>query len=496
MCPGSTVLCVQEVIRAGDYTVPDAVQKHIAAIFGLHGLPLPPRKLLRDDPGSPAHVTPTVLTSTYNISGVTPKNKTRQAVAEFQGQLMEPSDLSNFFKQYVPHYKPGVDDKVSHFVGDKGTGSSGVESSLDIEYIMGVSPGVKTDFYYEGGNDFCAGLAKWTQSIIDQGAAAPLVHSVSYGWQGSLDLIGCGSDKIQVVDDAFAKLAAMGVSMIIASGDSGSGYSNHDEPTCNYQHETELVGTVAETKHFVIGSDHCCEAAKGKAGWTFYYHSVLGNVGKCTIFSAVTGHKASKKAVSGKTGNPHPELWPSWPASSPWVTAVGATRFVGQKVGAEEMATDQFGSGGGFSKQFNASAWQTAATKAYLASAPLLPPPGSFPVTGRGTPDVSALGEGYMVLTADHSSPVGGTSASTPAFAGMVGLLNEARLQAGKKPMGFLNPWLYQHPECFTDIVKGNNRIGRGTITLKYGYNATKGWDPVTGLGTPQFDKLLAVAMA
>lgn len=482
-------------MRAGDYTVPDAIQKHIAAIFGLHGLPLPPRKpLVKDDPGAPAHVTPTVLTSTYNISGVTPKGKTRQAVAEFQGQLMEPSDLSNFFKKYVQHYRAGVDDKVSQFVGDKGTGGAGVESSLDIEYIMGVSPGVQTDFYYEGGNDFCAGLAKWAQSILSQGAAAPLVHSVSYGWQGSLSAIQCDDSKVQVVDDAFAKLAAMGVSMIIASGDSGSGYENHDEPVCNYQHQTELVGTIAETKHLKFGEDSCCNAAKGKAGWTFSPY--LGNIGKCTIYSSVTGHKASKRATSGKTGTPRPELWPSWPASSPWVTAVGATRFVGQTVGAEEMATDQFGSGGGFSKQFNVSAWQTAATKAYLASAPLLPPTGSFPIGGRGTPDVSALGEGYMVLTEGSTQPVGGTSASTPAFAGMVGLLNEARLQAGKKPMGFLNPWLYQHAECFTDIVKGDNRIGRGNFPLKYGYNATKGWDPVTGLGTPRFDKLLTAAMA
>ena len=125
----------------------------------------------------------------------------------------------------------------------------------------------------------------------------------------------------------------------------------------------------------------------------------------------------------------------------------------------------------------------------------MLPPAGSIPVTGRGTPDISALGEGYMVLTGGQDSPVGGTSASTPAFAGMVGLLNEARIQAGKKPMGFLNPWLYQHPECFTDIVKGDNRIGRGTFDLKYGYNATKGWDPVTGLGTPRFGMLLAAAL-
>ena len=39
-------------------------------------------------------------------------------------------------------------------------------------------------------------------------------------------------------------------------------------------------------------------------------------------------------------------------------------------------------------------------------------------------------------------------------------LLNEARLQKpGGKPMGFLGPWLYQHPEVFRDIVQGTNAL-------------------------------------
>ena len=60
-------------------------------------------------------------------------------------------------------------------------------------------------------------------------------------------------------------------------------------------------------------------------------------------------------------------FYPSWPASSPWVTAVGATRFVGQKVGGEEMASDQFGSGGGFSAEWDRSnaTWQEDAVQAY-----------------------------------------------------------------------------------------------------------------------------------
>ena len=101
----------------------------------------------------------------------------------------------------------------------------------------------------------------------------------------------------------------------------------------------------------------------------------------------------------------------------------------------------------------------------------------------------------------------------------MIGLINEARIQAGGKPMGFLNvslppcripcmchrlhklsaclsslypihaqlwwawqPFIYKNTAAFTDIVKGNNAIGRGQFTLPYGFNCTKGWDPITGV--------------
>ena len=51
------------------------------------------------------------------------------------------------------------------------------------------------------------------------------------------------------------------------------------------------------------------------------------------------------------------------------------------------------------------------------------------------------------------------------------------------------------NPDAVTDVVKGTNAIGRGTGPLTYGYAATEGWDPATGLGTPRFDKLLAAAL-
>ena len=92
---------------------------------------------------------------------------------------------------------------------------------------------------------------------------------------------------------------------------------------------------------------------------------------------------------------------------------------------------------------------------------------------------------------------VGGTSASSPTFAALVSLLNEARFKAGKPPMGFFNPFAYANPTAFTDVTKGTNAIGRGDgAALKYGFAAAPGWDAATGLGTPLFDRLLDAALA
>merc|ERR1712113_234771 len=293
---------------------------------------------------------------------------------------------------------------------------------------MGVAPEILTEFWYWKGMDFCADLQQWTSTILATDDA-PLVHSVSYGWQGEVSQIGCKSDKVADIDANFAKLAAKGITIIFASGDSGSGFSPFD----------------------------------------------------------VTANSSKKKK----------RMYPSWPASSPWVTAVGSTRFQDQTVGHPEMATDQFGSGGGFSWMFDAFDAQKTAVSNYLKNAPKLPPAGSYPPGGRATPDVAALGEGFQVLASGRVESVGGTSASAPTFAGLVSLLNEARLKAGKPAMGYLNPWLYQHPDVFTDITVGTNSIGRGGESLgKYGWACTKGWDPVTGLGTPVFSKMLGAAMA
>jgi len=159
------------------------------------------------------------------------------------------------------------------------------------------------------------------------------------------------------------------------------------------------------------------------------------------------------------------------------------------------MASDQFGSGGGFSAMFDQSnaTWQSDVVAKYLQVVPKkapFPPQGSFPAKGRATPDISALGEGYAVLMNGDVEPVGGTSASTPLFGGLVSLLNEARLQKGGKPLGFLNPFLYKNAAAFNDITTGSSEgCSDG------GWPAKEGWDAVTGLGTPNYAKLVQAAL-
>lgn len=70
----------------------------------------------------------------------------------------------------------------------------------------------------------------------------------------------------------------------------------------------------------------------------------------------------------------------------------------------------------------------------------------------------------------------------------MVALLNDVRLKEGKPVLGWLNPLIYQHPEVFNDITSGNNP-GCGTK----GFEAAKGWDPVTGFGSLDFSKMSGV---
>lgn len=192
---------------------------------------------------------------------------------------------------------------------------------------------------------------------------------------------------------------------------------------------------------------------------------------------------------------------PTTPASCPYVTAVGGTQLPkngtvhGGEVAFRHISADGHvsSSGGGFSNVFSAPSWQVGATRRYLERQGdrLAHLAGRYNAQGRGIPDVSANAANYVIALNETLLTVMGTSASAPTFASVVAKINHGRLSAGKKSVGFLNPVLYALPNMLHDVVNGSNYgCGGGA------FPADEGWDPVTGLGTPDFEKMLQAYMS
>ncbi len=178
---------------------------------------------------------------------------------------------------------------------------------------------------------------------------------------------------------------------------------------------------------------------------------------------------------------------PSWPSSSPYLTSVGAS--YANSATSDEIAVDW--SGGGFSTVFARPAWQNAAVEKYLSSTPNLPNRTFYNATGRGYPDVSALGTNFMIYVQGALSPVSGTSAAAPTFAAIIGLIVAERQSKGKPALGFLNPAIYSIGGVGFDITQGASQDTNCFPLFPLpGFPAAKGWDAVSGLGTPRYDFL------
>lgn len=215
-----------------------------------------------------------------------------------------------------------------------------------------------------------------------------------------------------------------------------------------------------------------------------YAHTV------CDLFGKLAGRGVSVLVASGDDGagsdctSIEPtklQYEPAFPASCPFVTSVGATYRINERAALF--------SGGGFSNYFPRPAYQDAVVSSYLAKQANASLAQYFNSSGRGYPDVSAQGVYFHVIDSGIDIKETGTSASTPAFASIIALLNSNRLENKLPPLGLLNPWLYgDASSALNDITNGASK-GCHQVPNS-GFPAAIGWDPVTGLGTPSFTKL------
>ncbi len=313
-----------------------------------------------------------------------------------------------------------------------------LESSLDAMTVAMVAPKLsRLDLWVKalGQSDPLGALKLLAEPLqaTNNGIPLPNVISISYGvCEASVAPYTAAGT---LFNRQAAATAALGITIVVAAGDSGSSSCAHGVPS-----------------------------------------------------SQLTGFDEQKSA--------------SWPATSPWVLAVGGTNLTltpGNAILSSGAWNDiEYASpyeqaaagGGGVSTLEKRPWWQ-----------PAIPSQSTY----RMVPDVAAFADpspGYAIVCSHEvqgcgPSPgqsisfVGGTSAATPLVAGMIALWDQQAKQSGLPNPGFVPPLLYsiaQHaPGSFLDITTGGNAVFAGVSCC----TATPGFDLASGLGSPLANQIV-----
>lgn len=446
-----------QVRQFGDFSIPAHVEEYVDMVLGLSEFPpsnYPVKSAKKANNSSPdvlVSIAPQTIQILYGTAGASIKTSGASiGVAEFEQQYFSPSDLSDFATDFAVPITPVA---ASRIIGYNDPTNPQLEATLDIQYVLGVALGAQGWFWIEAGSTWLYGFS----THVFQTSAVPQVISISYGWNeedqceagigsNECQALGVNSKQyVQRVNTEFQKIGLRGITLVSASGDSGA--NGRTDPSCSENH-----------------------------------------------------------------------LNPPYPAASPFITAVGATqidsnsgvsnlpspppgcsgRYCASGGYEEAVSFDQanFASGGGFSFVAATPSYQAQAVKNYLSSGVSLPPASYYNAKGRGFPDIAAFGSNVLISSGGQIEGVGGTSASAPIVAGIIALLNDYVITKSGKPLGFINPLLYKMaaamPSAFNDITKGDNICTEdGCSAGCYGFTCTKGWDPVTGLGSPVYPKML-----
>ncbi|KAJ5600925.1 Peptidase S8/S53 subtilisin/kexin/sedolisin [Penicillium hetheringtonii] len=379
------------------------------------------------------------LKSIYNVGDYKPQsdNGNSVAFASYLEQYARYKDLALFEEDLAPYAK-GQNFTVIEFHGglnDQNSQSDSSEANLDLQTIVGISSPVPVTEFSTGGRG---------QLVPDLDQPDPNNNNNEPYLEFLQNVVKMSHDELPaVISTSYGE----------------------DEQSVPEKYARSVCNLYAQ----------------------------LGSRGVSIIFSSGdSGVGAACQTNDGRNATHFP---PQFPASCPWVTSVGATTHT-----SPEKAV--YFSSGGFSDLWERPKWQEEAVSKYLENLGNKWS-GLFNAKGRAFPDVSAQGQNFAIYEKGQLTRVDGTSASAPAFAGVIALVNDARIQANQTTLGFLNPWLYSEASSvLNDITTGgstgcdgNGRFSGpqngGPVVPYASWNATDGWDPVSGLGTPNFAKMV-----
>jgi subtilase family serine protease len=193
----------------------------------------------------------------------------------------------------------------------------------------------------------------------------------------------------------------------------------------------------------------------------------------------------------------------SWPASSPWVLAVGGTNLTldGQNGIASTgpwndtvypPGYQRTAGGGGGQSTFEARPWWQPAQSFASSKYRMVPDVAAFADESPGYPIVCSSGVKSCPGGPQGITFVGGTSAAAPLVAGMVALLAQQAHSQGRPKLGFVPPLLYQtavrNPGAFVDVTTGGNALFGGPCCP-----ARPGFDLATGWGSPLANQVIRI---
>ncbi|CAK5140265.1 unnamed protein product, partial [Aphanomyces euteiches] len=318
--------------------------------------------------------TPGFLRTWYGIPRQENANETNaQGIPEFYEEAWSESDLIKFFDTYMAG--EALPSLVTHQVPDRDNSykkASG-EASLDLQYITALTPRTTTYVWSQTGTNPYSSIdepfVEWAEDIVKMSRPAYVV-SISYS-DDEQHIFESSEAYARSFDVLLMKLAARGVSVLVASGDDG-------------------VAGQRPGLQKIDKSD-------------------------TTAWCQVHG--------------------PQWPTSSPYLTSVGATMLAKSEDAPsyfntldEVICSTERGStitsGGGFSNKYDRPSYQDQAVKQFLTTRNL-PPSNFFNASGRAYPDVSMIGNSFRIFVKGATTLISGTSASTPVFASVLTLVND-----------------------------------------------------------------------
>lgn len=350
------------------------------------------------------------------------------------------------------------------------------ESDLDLEYAGATAPGATIDFIYVGNNQNYSAFDSLQYAIDNK--VAPII-SMSYG----LCEPDLGSTNYATLEGILEQGASQGQTIVAASGDSGS--------TACYN-PTQQTGVTPAMEVLAVNYPASSAFAVGVGGTEFPAADVAS--GNTSYWKSASGGDLGNSALS-------------YIPEQAWNDDSAA---IGQKYGAQFALS---ATGGGASTLTTRPTWQTGVPGIASGQFRLVPDvslassPDNAPylyctsdTTSWNSGQKASCNSGFRDSATQDLTVAGGTSFATPIFAGMLALIEQKENSGG---LGVANKTLYSlaangstYASAFHDITSGGNQCTAGSSYCSSAgasqYAAGTGYDEATGLGSVDFNNLVA----